>query len=223
MTPRSAAPRAVVLVSGGGTNLQAMIDAVARDELALQLVGVVSDRPGVLALDRARVAGIGAWTIDYRTSRDRAAFTSELAATLARLAPDVVVLAGFMRILPAELVDHYRGRMLNVHPSLLPKFPGLDTYRRALAAGECWHGSTVHFVIPALDAGPAVLQYRVAIHPDDTEDSLRGRVQHGEYLIYPRALQWFASGRLAWCDGGPWLDGAPLAAPVVVDEGRPIP
>lgn len=223
MTVRAAALRAVVLVSGGGTNLQAMIDAVAGGELSLQLAGVISDRPGVRALDRARAAGIGAWTIDYRTSPDRAACDAQLGATLARLAPDVVVLAGFMRILPAALVDHYRGRMFNVHPSLLPKFPGLDTYRRALAAGERWHGSTVHFVIPALDAGPAVLQYRVAITGDDTEDTLRGRVQRGEYLIYPRALQWFAGGRLAWRDGGPWLDGAPLGAPVVVDEGHPVP
>lgn len=223
MTVRPAAPpRTVVLVSGSGTNLQAMIDAVGRGELPLDLVGVISDRPGVRALERARTAGIGAWTVDCKSFADRAAFEEALAATLARLAPDIIALAGFMRILPAPLVGHYLGRMLNVHPSLLPKYPGLDTYRRALAAGDAWHGSTVHFVTPELDAGPGILQYRVRIGPGDTEDSLRARVQQGEYLIYPRALRWLATGRLTWHNHGAWLDGRPLPAPVTVAEGAPV-
>lgn len=222
MTARAAAPpRVVVLVSGSGTNLQAMIDAVGRGELPVELAGVVSDRPGVRALERARAAGIGAWTVDYRASADREAFARELGDLLGRLAPGIVVLAGFMRILPAGLVGHYLGRMLNVHPSLLPKYPGLDTYGRVLAAGDAWHGSTVHFVTPELDAGPAIIQYRVRIGPGDTAETLRARVQRGEYLVYPRALGWLATGRLAWREGGAWLDGARLAAPVLVPEDAP--
>jgi len=212
----SATPRAVVLVSGDGSNLQAIIDQVRRGALGLTLAGVVSDRPGVRALERAAAAGIPAHLVDHAS--DRPAFPGRLAATLAELQPDLVILAGFMRILPSEFVDQYRGRMLNVHPSLLPKYPGLHTYRRALEAGDREHGSTVHFVIPALDAGPGILQYRVPIHPGDTEASLRERVRAGEHLIYPRAIAWLAAGRVSLRDGAAWLDGERLAEPVVVDE-----
>ncbi len=219
--PVSALPRTAVLVSGSGSNLQAIIDCVAQGQLAINLVGVISDRPGVQALERARRAGIPAVTVDYQASGDRDAFDHRLGAELDGLHPDLVVLAGFMRILPASLVNRYRDRMLNVHPSLLPKYPGLDTYRRALADAEPWHGSTVHFVIPALDAGPGILQYRVRIRPGDTEESLRPRVQRGEYLIYPRAIQWLAAGRLAHRDGQVWKDGVPLSAPEIVTEPDP--
>lgn len=212
----SSGPRTVVLVSGDGSNLQAIIDQTRRGALDLTLAGVVSDRPGVRALERAAAAGIPAQVVDWAS--DRPAFLGRLAAALAALAPDLVILAGFMRILPAELVLEYQGRMLNVHPSLLPRYPGLHTYRRALEAGDREHGSTVHFVIPALDAGPGILQYRVPILPGDTEASLRERVRAGEHLIYPRAIAWLAAGRVALRDGTAWLDGAPLAAPVVVDE-----
>ena len=117
-----------------------------------------------------------------------------------------------------DLVERYEGRMLNIHPSLLPKHRGLDTYRRALEAGDAWHGSTVHFVIPELDAGPSIIQYRVPVRPDDDEQSLRHRVQKGEYQIYPQALGWLASGRLKLRDGLAWLDDNPLAEPVLVEE-----
>lgn len=212
----NATPRAVVLVSGDGSNLQAIIDQVRRGALGITLVGVVSDRPGVRALERGVAAGIPAHVVDCAS--DRLAFPGRLAATLTDLQPDLVILAGFMRILPAELVDQYRGRMLNVHPSLLPKYPGLHTYRRALEAGDREHGSTVHFVIPALDAGPGILQYRVPVHPGDTEASLRERVRAGEHLIYPRAIAWLAAGRVSLRDGAAWLDGERLTEPVVVDE-----
>jgi len=213
-----ARPRTVVLVSGNGSNLQAILDAAATGELSVEVVGVLSDRPGAYALERARSAGVPALTVDYRAAGSREAFGERLAAELDRLAPDLVVLAGFMRILPAAVVERFRGRMLNVHPSLLPLYPGLDTYRRALAAGDAWHGTTVHFVVPELDAGPAILQYRVRVAPGESEDALRQRVQRGEYLVYPRAIGWLASGRLVQRDGRAWLDGRPLDAPVVVDE-----
>ena len=214
----STTPRAVVLVSGDGSNLQAIIDQVRQGALGLTVAGVVSDRPGVRALERAAAAGIPAHVVDHAS--DRPAFPGRLTATLADLRPDLVILAGFMRILPSALVDQYRGRMLNVHPSLLPKYPGLHTYRRALEAGDREHGSTVHFVIPALDAGPGILQYRVPVHPGDTEASLKDRVRAGEHLIYPRAIAWLVAGRVALRDGAAWLDGERLTQPVVVDETR---
>jgi phosphoribosylglycinamide formyltransferase-1 len=211
--------RIAVLVSGSGSNLQAIIDAARDGALDARIVGVISDRPGVLALERAQRAGVPAITVDYKAAGGREAFGEQLMRELRRLDPEVVVLAGFMRILPAAVVDSFRGRMLNVHPSLLPLYPGLDTYRRALAAGDAWHGTTVHFVTPDLDAGPAIVQYRVAVRPGDTEDSLRSRVQQGEYRIYPQAIQWLAEGRVGFHDGQVWRDGQPAAGPVIVDEG----
>lgn len=213
--------RLAVLVSGSGSNLQAIIDRRRTGELPVDIAAVISDRPGVYALERAAAAGIEAVTVDYRAIGNRDAFAATLGAQLERLAPDLVVLAGFMRILPAALVDRYRGRMLNVHPSLLPKYPGLDTYRRVLAAGDPWHGSTVHFVIPELDAGPALLQYRIAVGPDDNEATLRARVQSGEHRIYPLAIRGIATGRVVYRNDGIWLDGHRLEAPVVIDETSP--
>ncbi len=209
-------PRTVVLVSGSGTNLQAILDQVRAGRLPVQLVGVVSDRPDIRALARAAGAGLHARTVDFAAFPDRAHFDARLAAELDALDPQIIVLAGFMRILPPELVTHYAGRMLNVHPSLLPRYPGLHTYRRVLEAGDTQHGSTVHFVIPALDAGPAIIQFRVPIRPGETEDSLRARVQQGEYLIYPRAITWLAEGRTELRDGAAWLDGKRLAEPIIV-------
>jgi phosphoribosylglycinamide formyltransferase-1 len=211
--------RAVVMISGGGTNLQAIINRVAADDLPVNLCAVVSDRPDVLGLERAATAGIPTHVVDYHAIGDRAVAEQQLADLLAGLDPELIVLAGFMRILPTPIVATWTGKMLNVHPSLLPKFRGLDTFRRAIEAGEHWHGSTVHFVIPALDAGPPIIQYRVPIHADDTETSLQARVQQGEYLIYPQAVGWFAAGKLRLQGDEVWLDGLPLAEPVIVDEG----
>ena len=210
--------RTVVLVSGGGTNLQAIINEIRSGELAINLCAVISDRPGILGLDRADKASIPTRIVDYRHFADRADADAALAAELAASAPDLVVLAGFMRILPDAIVQQYQGRMLNIHPSLLPKYRGLHTYRRALEAGDSHHGSTVHFVTPQLDAGPSIIQYRVPIHADETETSLATRVQQGEYLIYPKAIRWFADGRLRLKDGEVWLDGLPLAEPAALNE-----
>lgn len=210
--------RLAVLVSGSGSNLQAIMDRAAAGDIPVEIAGVVSDRAGVYALERARAAGVPAITVDYAACGGRAAFGERLGAELDALGPDAVALAGFMRILPDALVQRYRGRMLNVHPSLLPKYPGLDTYRRALEAGDAWHGSTVHFVIPELDAGPAIIQYRVRVRPGDMEHTLRERVQRGEHVIYPRAIGWLATGRVEHRADGVWIDGSRSISPVIVDE-----
>jgi len=210
--------RTVVLVSGGGTNLQAIINEIRSGELAINLCTVLSDRPGILGLERAEKASIPTRVVDYQGYADRADADVALAAALAEIEPELVVLAGFMRILPDAIVQQYAGRMLNIHPSLLPKYRGLHTYRRAIEAGDSHHGSTVHFVIPKLDAGPSIIQYRVPIHSDESETSLASRVQQGEYLIYPRAIRWFAEDRLRLKDGEVWLDGLPLTEPVIVNE-----
>jgi phosphoribosylglycinamide formyltransferase-1 len=214
----SSEPRAVVLVSGDGSNLQVILDHAHRGVLGISVAGVVSDRPGIRALKRAVEAGVPAIAVDYATAGNRSVFSARLAGVVADLHPDLLILAGFMRVLDAGLVEEYRGRMLNVHPSLLPKYPGLNTYRRALDAGEREHGATVHFVIPELDAGPGLLQYRVPVRPGDTEASLRDRVRKGEHLIYPRAIGWLAAGRAVLRNGSVFLDGTRLERPVIVDE-----
>lgn len=210
--------RVVVLISGSGTNLQAIIDAANAGEIAVNLAGVVSDRPEAFGLERAKTAGIATFAVDFKAYAERSDYDAALDQQLAELNPDLIVLAGYMRILPEHTVNRYRGRMLNVHPSLLPAYPGLDTYARVLAAGEQWHGTTVHFVTPELDAGPGFIQYRVAIRQNETEADLRQRVQSGEYIIYPRAIGWFADGRVELDGNAVRLDGAVLSGPVVVDE-----
>ncbi len=210
--------RVAVLISGSGTNLQAIIDAVAAGRLNAELIAVLSDNPDAYGLQRAEQAGIVTYRLDFHSFADRTDYDAELHRQLRHIDPDLVVLAGYMRIIADRTVEHFAGRMLNVHPSLLPAYPGLHTYRRALAAGETWHGTTVHLVIPELDAGPPVLQYRVKIHPGETEQSLRERVQTGEYRIYPLCIQWLAEGKLEFREQQPWLDGRPLTAPAIIDE-----
>ena len=167
----------------------------------------------------ARAAGIEALHLAPKRGQERVDYDAALAALLAPRGPDLVVLAGFMRILGPQLVELYQGRMLNLHPSLLPKYPGLDTHRRVLEAGDQWHGATVHFVTDELDGGPAVVQYRLPVLADDTETSLAQRVHKGEHIILPRAVSWFAAGRLRLAGGSVMLDGRALEAPVSVDEG----
>jgi len=210
--------RTAVLVSGSGTNLQAIIDAQNAAAIHTEIVGVLSDRPDAYGLVRASEAGIQTAAINFKGFQERTDYDQELRRAIDSLRPDLIVLAGYMRILPDSTVNAYKGRMLNVHPSLLPAYPGLDTYNRAIAAGESHHGTTVHYVIPELDAGPPVLQYRVAIRANEDEQQLRDRVQAGEYQIYPQAIGWIAEGRLAYSDGGPVLDDKPLTTPVVIDE-----
>jgi len=210
--------RVAVMISGSGTNLQAIIDATARGKLSVELVAVVSDNPDAYGLQRAINAGIPTRVINYAEFDRRNEFDTELSHQLAAAKPDLIVLAGYMRIIADATVNEFSGRMINVHPSLLPAYPGLHTYRRVLEAGEQWHGTTVHYVIPELDAGPALLQYRVKIAATDTEQSLRERVQQGEHLIYPLAIQWIAQGKVQWRDGQVVCDGEALEKPQLIEE-----
>jgi phosphoribosylglycinamide formyltransferase-1 len=205
---------AAVFVSGGGTNLQAFIDAVRAGRLDLDLAVVVSNKPDVKALERARRAGIPAECVQNSDFAERAQFDEALATTVDRYRPDLLILAGFMRILTTAFVRRYEGRILNVHPSLLPRFPGLNTHQRVIDAGDRSHGSTVHFVTGELDGGPAIVQGRLPVLPGDTALSLSHRVQALEHRIYPAATALFAAGRLACRNGEAWLDGQRLDEPL---------
>lgn len=210
--------RVAVLVSGSGTNLQAIIDARNAGDLAIDIAAVISDRPEARGLARATAAGIPARGLDRRAFASRTVYDAALQSCLEDVAPDLVILAGYMRIIATQTVEHFAGRMLNIHPSLLPAYPGLNTYARVLAAGDSWHGSTVHYVIPELDSGPPVIQFRVPVRANESEQSLQKRVQQGEYVIYPRAIGWIADGRLKWREGRVFLDGEPLDTPRIIDE-----
>ena len=184
--------RVVILISGRGSNMEALLAA----DLPASVTAVVSNNPAAAGLATVRQRSMTSAIIDHRTFQDRSAFDAALAAEIDRHQPDLVVLAGFMRVLTDAFVSRYRGRMLNIHPSLLPAFPGLDTHRRALASGARLHGCTVHFVTAALDQGPIVIQAAVPVLPDDTEDRLAARVLREEHRIYPQAVRWFCEGRL---------------------------
>jgi phosphoribosylglycinamide formyltransferase-1 len=181
----------VVLISGRGSNMRALFES------GLPLAAVISNRPGAGGLDFARERGIASRVVDHTAYAGREAFDAALAAAIDAFAPRLVVLAGFMRILTAGFVAHYAGRMLNVHPSLLPAFTGLDTHARALAAGVKAHGCTVHFVTPELDHGPIVIQAVVPVRPADDADALAARVLAQEHVILPCAVRWYLDGRLA--------------------------
>ena len=207
--------RLAILISGSGTNLQAFIDAVSDGSLAVEIAVVVSNRPDAFGLSRARDANIATECVRHEDYADRAAFDQALANTLSRYEPDLLILAGFMRILTSAFVKRFEGKILNIHPALLPKYPGLNTHQRVIEAGEQWHGSTVHFVTEELDAGPRVLQGRVPVLGDDTESLLSARVQAVEHKIYPQAAALFANGRLEFRAGDSWLDGSRLEEPVL--------
>lgn len=202
--------RIVILISGRGSNMEAITQACAAEGWPAQVVAVISNRPAAAGLAWAASRGIAAVGLDHRAHADRTAFDAALAAEIDRHQPDLVVLAGFMRILGAELVRHYEGRLLNIHPSLLPAFAGLHTHQRAIDAGCKLAGATVHFVTPELDHGPIVIQAAVPVLPDDDEDILAARVLAREHVIYPRAVRWFVEGRLQLQDGRVrQLDDAP--------------
>jgi len=202
--------RVVVLISGNGSNLQAIIDHCSGGKIPAELVGVVSNMPSAFGLERARLAGIEAHCLNHREFISRAAFDEALTTVVEDLRPDLVALAGFMRILSPAFVDQFAGRLMNIHPSLLPDYPGLDTHRRAIADGAREHGATVHFVTQDLDAGPVIIQGRVEVLEDDSEHTLAARVHEVEHRIYPEAVRWFASGRLRLEDDVATLDGQPL-------------
>lgn len=206
--------RLAVLISGRGSNLGAILDAIAAGRLAAQVVLVLSNRPGAAGLDLAAAAGLTTAVVDHRWYPDRAAFERALVAALDVAHPDLLVLAGFMRVLTADFVHRYRGRLINIHPSLLPAFAGLDTHARALAAGVAEHGASVHFVTAAVDGGPLIAQIRVPVLAGDTPDTLAARVLLAEHQLYPLVISWHAAGRLVLDGDTVQLDGLPLAAPV---------
>ncbi len=197
----------VVLISGSGTNLQAIIDTAASGEIPVSIAAVICDKPGAYGLVRAQKGGIKALTLEDNGFASRAAYDAALQQLIDQHSPQLVVLAGFMRILGAPFVDHYLGRMINIHPSLLPDYRGLNTHQRAIDAGDSEAGCTVHFVVPEIDAGPMIIQARVPIYADDCAEALAARVLRQEHQIFPRAIHWFASSRLSLNGNHAKLDG----------------
>lgn len=204
-----------VLISGRGSNMLALAAAVQSGGIRGRIVAVISDRADAAGLSAAAALGLAARVLAPDAGEDRAGYGRRLDAALAGTGAGLVALAGFMRILDGGFVRAWQGRLLNIHPSLLPAHRGLHTHRRVLEAGDRLHGCTVHFVTEELDAGPAVIQGRLAVRPGDDEQSLSARVQRLEHIIYPRATAWFADGRLAWREGAAWLDGRRLTEPVI--------
>ncbi|QLC74279.1 phosphoribosylglycinamide formyltransferase [Pseudomonas sp. LPB0260] len=200
----------VVLISGSGSNLQALIDSTRASEQPARICAVISNRADAYGLERAQAAGIATRVLDHKAFEGRDAFDAALIEAIDAFAPQLVVLAGFMRILTPGFVRHYAGRLLNIHPSLLPKYKGLHTHQRALEAGDREHGCSVHFVTEELDGGPLVVQAVIPVQTDDSAASLAQRVHEQEHLIYPLAVRWFAEGRLHLGEHGAMLDGQPL-------------
>lgn len=191
----------VVLISGNGSNLQAIIDAIQHG-LAVEIRAVISNQSRAFGLERAKQAHIPTHIIEHNQFPDRAAFETALSAQINVYTPQLIVLAGFMRRLTPEFAQQYAGRMINIHPSLLPKYPGLNTHRRVLKAKDTTHGVTIHYVTADVDAGPIICQSQLTVHPDDTEESLQQRIHALEHQLYPQVLSWFAAGRLQLTQNG---------------------
>ncbi len=200
----------VVLISGNGSNLQAIINACRANKITGNVVAVLSNKADAYGLERAKIADIPAYFIDPTLYNDRADYDKALIEQIDAYQPDIVVLAGFMRILSPDFVTHYQHKLLNIHPSLLPKYPGLHTHRQVLANKDAFHGVTVHFVTEKLDGGPMIIQARIPVLPDDTEQSLQTRIQAEEYRIYPLAIGWLADERLKMQNNQAFLDGIAL-------------
>ena len=211
-------PGIVVLISGSGSNLQAIIDAVQSGMIKADIRTVISNRPGVKGLQRAAQANIPHCVVDHTEFTERAAFDQALMQEIDTHQPALVVLAGFMRVLTPEFVRHYEGRLLNVHPSLLPEYRGLHTHARALEAGAAWHGCSIHFVNAELDGGPVIVQARIAVAKDDTPEALALRVQQQEHIVYPLAIGWFCQGRLKLREGKVIIDDQVLEQPLQLEN-----
>jgi phosphoribosylglycinamide formyltransferase 1 len=203
----------VILISGRGSNMQAILEQVARGELPVDIRAVISSRPDAPGLTMAGAAGIPTEVIDHREHNGRDEYDRALRTAIDRHRPALVVLAGFMRILTPDFVRHYAGRLINIHPSLLPAFRGLRTHERALEAGVQEHGASVHFVTEELDGGPVIAQAVVPVRPGDDADRLAARVLEAEHRLYPTVIGWFAAGRLNYSDGMALLDGQALRTP----------
>lgn len=191
----------VVLISGNGSNLQAIIDAIANG-LPAKIMSVISNRADAFGLERAQQANIATHVISTKDFPDAANYDTELQKVIENYHPDLIILAGFMRILTAPLVQHFRGKILNIHPSLLPKYRGLHTHQRALEAGDAVHGVTVHFVTEELDGGPIIAQREIKIASEDTAETLKQKIHLIEHRLYPEVINWFAEGKIVWQEDG---------------------
>lgn len=204
----------VVLISGSGSNLQAIIDAIAADQLHANITAVISNRPEAKGLERAQLAGIQTESLDHKSYDSRESFDQALKKTIDQYQPELIILAGFMRILSDDFVSHYAGRMLNIHPSLLPEFRGLHTHQRALEAKVQQHGVSIHYVSNELDGGPLVLQAVIDVNQHDTVESLQQRIHQQEHIIYPMVIEWVAQRRLRVCDQQVYFDNILLEKPL---------
>lgn len=200
----------VILISGNGSNLQAIMDGCARGEINAEIRAVISNRASAQGLARARSAGIPTHVINHSDFQERRQFEVEMERLIDSYHPKLIVLAGFMRILTADFVNRYLGRLINIHPSLLPNFQGVNTHQRALDAGVKEHGVSVHFVTPELDGGPVIIRSALPIHHNDDAETLAQRLLIQEHLIYPKAIKWYADGRLALKNGQALLDNQPI-------------
>ena len=210
----------VILISGTGSNMCRLAELMQTGELPIEIRAVISDRADAKGLVTASGMGIKTESLNPKTFAQRSEFDAALAKMVSSYEPELVILAGFMRILDSQFVSRFSDRMLNIHPSLLPRYPGLHTHQRALDAGDEVHGASVHFVTPELDGGPVVIQARVPVLKDDSAESLAERVLQQEHHIYPRAVQLFAEGRLRLRSGKVWLDDRELNAPLQVMNGK---
>lgn len=217
MSPPATLPVAI-LISGQGTNMTAIARACTEGRIRARVAVVIADQAEAAGIARARDLGLDTQVLPARRDADRSAFEAALDATLAHSGAQLIALAGFMRVLSPPFVQRYAGRLLNIHPSLLPRHRGLHTHQRVLQAGEREHGASVHFVTAELDAGPVICQGRLAVHADDTVETLTARVHQLEYRIYPRVIGLFGEGRLELRSGTVLLDGEPLAAPLLEEE-----
>ncbi len=205
--------RIVVLLSGSGTTLQSIIDA----DLPAEICAVISNKADALGLERAQKAGIVSHVLDHTAFSSREAFDLELKTLIDQQEADLIVLAGFMRILSDDFVNHYHGKLINIHPSLLPKYKGMHTHQRVMDDGEPLHGSSVHFVNTELDGGPVVLQARVPVLASDDINKLELRIKSKEHIIYPTAISWLAEGRIELKDDEVYMDKKKMSGPVVID------
>ena len=208
--------RAVCLISGSGTNLQTIIENINNEILQIELVSVISDNPKAKGLQRAKREGIDTKIIDYSTYKNRREFDESLEIEMLSINPDLIILAGYMKILNINFCNIFAGRILNIHPSLLPKYKGLNTHQRVIDNHEELHGASVHFVVPELDEGPVIIQYQFEIERHDDRHSLQKKVQQGEYIIYSKAIKWFSEKRLIFDSEKIYLDNKVLLKPSIV-------
>jgi len=210
--------RAVCLLSGTGTNLQVILENIGKGNIPISLSAVISDNPTAKGIEKAKTSGIKTKIIDYKLCKGKNIYHEQLKQLVLVENPDLIILAGYMRILSDDFCETFKGKIINIHPSLLPAYKGLNTHQRVIDAGETHHGTTVHFVVPELDGGPSIIQYRIKIHSSDTVYTLKKKVQEGEYQIYSKVLKWFALEQLEMKNNKVVLHGDHLDKPILIEE-----